>query len=138
MQVAAKVLRGNEDGSWILANVIDFDPITQTYEVQDEDDANRIATLPICDVKRLDDSALRFKKYDKVLAVFPDTTSFYRAIIAKSPKPPSQSSSNWEVIVRFDDDEDDSGTSPPRRIPSRFLVKRDEVEVADDGKNYSQ
>lgn len=25
---------------------------------------------------------------DEVVAVFPDTTSFYRAVVAKTPKPP--------------------------------------------------
>lgn len=121
-QVAAKVLRSHEDGGWILANVLDFDFHTQTFEVQDEDDITRIATLPVCDVRRLDDTAVHFRKNDKVLAVFPDTTSFYRGVIVKNPKPPSTNSANWEVIVRFDDDEDESGRAPPRRIPARFVI----------------
>eukprot|EP01035_Chromulina_nebulosa_P019024 gene19024-24844_t len=130
-QVAAKVLRANEDGSWILANVLDVDYQTQTYEVQDEDDMNRIVTLPFSEVRRLDDNASRFKRGDKVLAVFPDTTSFYRACIAKNPRPP-QGNSNWEVIVRFDDDEDATGKSPARKIPARFVVRRQDLDDDDD------
>lgn len=132
-QVAARL--PNEDGSraWILANILEYDLHTQTYEVQDEDDNNRIATLPLRDVRRLVDSGIHFRKHDKVLAVFPDTTSFYCAVIVKSPKPPSQSHCNWDIIVRFDDDDDnDEGIAPARRIPARFVVPRQSIETDDD------
>ena len=46
---------------------------------------------------------------DKVLAVFPETTSFYRSIVVKTPKPPANPNANWDVVVRFEDDEDESG-----------------------------
>ncbi len=69
-QVAAKVLRSHEDGSWILANVLDYDVNTHTFEVQDEDDVNRVATLPVCDVRRLEDTVIHFRKHDKVLGQF--------------------------------------------------------------------
>ena len=92
----------SDDGSWILANIIDFDINTQTYEVQDEDDINRVITLPSQDVHRLTDTASHLRKHEKVLAVFPETTSFYRAMVMKTPKVPSHASSNWDVIVKFD------------------------------------
>lgn len=113
-----------------MGNVIDFDANTQTYEVQDEDDIDRLITLPLCDVRRLDDTAIHLRKNDKVLAVFPDTTSFYKAVVVKNPKVPNQSS-NWDVIIRFDDDEDDSGVAPPRRVPARFVIPRPEPEDDD-------
>jgi hypothetical protein len=117
--VAAKVIKSNEDGCWILGNVLDYNPVSQLYRIQDEDDSNRIVTLSFHEVKRLEDTAQHLKKGDPVLAVFPETTSFYRAIVAKNPRPPIMSNgqgygygdtyNGWEVIVRFEDDEDSTG-----------------------------
>lgn len=59
------------------------------------------------------------------MGVFPETTSFYRATVVKSPKNPATNSSqsHWEVVVRFDDDEDESGKWPARRVPARFVLR---------------
>jgi SAGA-associated factor 29 len=131
-QVAAKVLQTNENGSWILANTLDYDPGTQTYELQDEDDANRIMQLGFNEVKRLEDTAAHLRRGDNVLAVFPETTSFYRAVVAKNPRPPQHGNSLWEVIVRFEDDEDDTGKSPARRVPARFILLRSDIGDEED------
>ena len=82
-------------------------------------------------MKRLEDSASHLRKGDAVLAVFADTTSFYRAIVAKNPKAPAHVNSPWEVVVRFEDDEDETGVAPPRRVPARFVLKESEVEDED-------
>jgi len=126
-QVAAKVLQTNENGSWILANTLDFDSATQTYELQDEDDINRVMQLGYTEVKRLEDSAAHLRRGDLVLAVFPETTSFYRAEVAKNPRHPQHGNGCWEVIVRFEDDEDETGKAPPRRVPARFVLLRSDV-----------
>lgn len=131
-QVAAKVLRTNDDGSWILGNVLNFDRRTQIYEVQDEDDSSRVVQLAFSDVRRLDDTSGQLRKGDPVLAVFPDTTSFYRAVVAKNPKAPTHGNGSWEVVVRFDDDEDDTGKAPPRRVPARFVLRRDDVDFEEN------
>lgn len=125
-QVAARV-KFNEDGSWILGNVIDYDATTQRYFVQDEDEVNRIMQLAYDDVRRLDDSCANLRRGDAVLAVFPETTSFYRAVVVKTPKAPAS-----EVVVKFEDDEDESGRNPARRVPSRFVLRRSDVEDSDD------
>lgn len=122
--MAAKVSKANEDGSWILGNVLDYDPRSQIYAVQDEDDVSRVVTLSFFDVKRLQDSASHLRRGDLVLAVFPETTSFYRAVVAKSPKAPSNPNGAWDVVVRFDDDEDETGKNPARRVPARFVLPR--------------
>ena len=51
------MLRTNEDGSWILGNVLNYDRRTQVYEVQDEDDNSRVVQLAFSDVRRLDDTS---------------------------------------------------------------------------------
>lgn len=157
-QVAAKMTQNNEDGSWVLGNVLDYDSRSMTYTIQDEDDSSKIVTLSYCDVKRLDDNADYYRRGDMVLAVFPETTSFYRATIAKTPKPSQNrtkegatgsaregirdrngdrdATSNgnetmWDVIVRFEDDEDEKGKKcPPRRIPARFVLARSNLTEA--------
>ena len=140
-QVAAKVSSKDEESAWILANVLSFDPVTNTYEVQDEDDNSKEDGNPtmvlsaITHVKRLYDNAAYLHKGDEVLAVFPDTTSFYHGQVVRNPRPPGMLTNNtdsshhslsnpsgWEVIIRFDDDEDDTGRSPPRKIPARFIM----------------
>jgi len=131
-QVAAKVLATNENGSWILANTLDFDVASQIYELQDEDDTNRTMQLGFAEVKRLEDSAAHLRRGDLVLAVFPETTSFYRAEVVKNPRHPQHGNSCWEVIVRFEDDEDESGKAPPRRVPARFVLLRSDVGDYDE------
>jgi len=93
------------------------------YEIQDEDDVSRILQLPATAVRRLEDSASHLNKGDLVLAVFPETTSFYRAEVVRTPIPPAHGNSYWDVIVRFCDDEDDDGRTPARRVPARFVLK---------------
>lgn len=79
-------------------------------------------------MRRLIDTNSHIKKGDKVLVVFPETTSFYPAKVLLNPLPYSNHSSSlspWEVIVRFDDDEDASGNCPARRVPARFVMSLD-------------
>lgn len=52
-QVAAKVTRTDENGSWILASVQRFYADTETYDVQDEDDPSKLIRLPWNHVMRL-------------------------------------------------------------------------------------
>lgn len=145
-QVAAKVLNGNENGSWILGNVLDYDPLKDVYEIQDEDDTSRTISLSSKEVRRLEDTTAHFRKGDGVLCVFPDTTSFYRATVARNPKPPPHGNSScmpcWidclcdtgsfahdaclgDLVVRFEDDEDETGVAPPRRVPGTVTVFND-------------
>ncbi len=134
LKVAAKVSKSNEDGSWILGNVLEYDPKSQCYEIQDEDDVSRVMILGFSDVRRLEDASQSLRRGDPVLAVFPETTSFYRAVVAKNPKSNRNGDrdSNNEVIIKFDDDEDDSGKNPARRVPARFVLRRSDLEDNED------
>jgi SAGA-associated factor 29 len=144
-QVAAKVTRTDENGSWILASVQRFYPDTETYDVQDEDDTSKLIRLPWSHVMRLSTGGEGcFTKGADCMAIFPETTSFYKAKVAKSPvwklehHHPNMSSSSGsasaagsnslvpvvkEIIVKFEDDEDTAtGKTPHRRVPSRYVI----------------
>mmetsp|Transcript_34204 Transcript_34204/g.72876 ORF Transcript_34204/g.72876 Transcript_34204/m.72876 type:complete len:320 (-) Transcript_34204:169-1128(-) len=137
-QVAAKVTRTDENGSWILAYVLRFYPESETYDVQDEDDTSKLIRLPWNHVMRLSTGTEGwFEKGARVMAIFPETTSFYRAIVSKQPTWTSGTSAEEsaggvgnahkprvkEVILKFEDDEDqESGKTPHRRVPSRYVI----------------
>eukprot|EP00977_Amphora_coffeiformis_P020900 scaffold8605_cov178-Amphora_coffeaeformis.AAC.19 len=127
-QVAAKVTRTDENGSWILAAVQRFYPENECYDVQDEDDTSKLIRLPWTHVMQLSTnfSAERYTKNRPCMAIFPETTSFYRAIVSKSPvwtwddnhRAPVVS----ELVVKFEDDEDAAGQTPHRRVPARYVI----------------
>jgi len=126
-QVAAKVTRTDENGSWILASVQRFYADTETYDVQDEDDSSKIIRLPWNHVMRLSTGSEGcFEKNTKVMAIFPETTSFYRAVVSKPPvwrlAPGSTTPMVKELILKFEDDEDEMGRTPHRRVPSRYVI----------------
>lgn len=136
-QVAAKVTRTDENGSWILAYVLRFYAESETYDVQDEDDTSKLIRLPWNHVMRLSTGTEGwFRKGQRVMAIFPETTSFYRAIISKHPTWTSGVSADEnsggvgnahkprvkEVILKFEDDEDADGKTPHRRVPSRYVI----------------
>eukprot|EP00934_Nitzschia_sp_Nitz4_P006840 Nitzschia sp. Nitz4//scaffold5_size260463//59942//60883//NITZ4_000957-RA/size260463-processed-gene-0.60-mRNA-1//1//CDS//3329555265//6830//frame0 len=124
-QVAAKVTRTDENGSWILASVQRFYPDTETYDVQDEDDTSKLIRLPWSHVMRLSTGAEGcFRKGADCMAIFPETTSFYKAIVSRPPvwKLIHGVPTVKEIIVKFEDDEDSQGRTPHRRVPSRYVI----------------
>jgi SGF29 tudor-like domain len=125
-QVAAKVTRTDENGSWILASVQRFYADTETYDVQDEDDTSKLIRLPWSHVMRLSLGAEGcFQKGTDCMAIFPETTSFYRAKVSKSPiwkLDRNGSPVVKEMIVKFEDDEDTNNRTPHRRVPARYVI----------------
>jgi len=127
-QVAAKVTRTDENGSWILAAVQRFYPENECYDVQDEDDTSKLIRLPWTHVMQLSNnfSAERYTKNRPCMAIFPETTSFYRAIVSKSPvwtwDENHRAPVVKEMVVKFEDDEDAAGQTPHRRVPARYVI----------------
>jgi SAGA-associated factor 29 len=126
-QVAAKVTRTDENGAWILATVQRFYADTETYDVKDDDDTSKLSRLPWCNVMRLSTGTEGcFPKGADCMAIFPETTSFYKATVSKSPvwKLDRQTGvpTVVELIVKFEDDEDSQGKTPHRRVPSRYVI----------------
>jgi uncharacterized membrane protein YgcG len=110
---------------WILARVAKYSAERDQYQVRDEEE---VLTIPSSGVIRLHEAGEHLgdvQKGDTVLAVFPDTTSFYRAQVTKVPK--QQGQRGGEVHVKFDDDEDETGRTPHRRVPSRHVLKLSQV-----------
>ena len=128
-QVAAKVTRTDENGSWILASVQRFYADTETYDVQDEDDTSKLIRLPFSHVMRLSQGTEAvFHKGKDCMAIFPETTSFYKAVVSKDPVWKLERAHHnttpivKELIVKFEDDEDSAGKTPHRRVPSRYVI----------------
>mmetsp|Transcript_32650 Transcript_32650/g.79334 ORF Transcript_32650/g.79334 Transcript_32650/m.79334 type:complete len:351 (+) Transcript_32650:113-1165(+) len=134
-QVAAKVTRTDENGSWILASVQRFYADTETYDVQDEDDTSKLIRLPFSHVMRLSTGTEGcFKKSTNCMAIFPETTSFYKSIVARNPvwKLEHGAPVVKEIIVKFEDDEDAEGKTPQRRVPSRYVIPVPSVYFYDE------
>ena len=124
-QVAAKVSLSEENGSWILASVVKYDAMSDAYAVQDEDD-QKIIELPASRIRRLgivDESLDELQKGERVVVIFPETTSFYRAMVSKAPKRGPGGSPAREVVLKFEDDEDDAGRTPHRRVSLRYVLR---------------
>jgi hypothetical protein len=126
-QVAAKVTRTDENGSWILAVVQRYYADTDTYDVQDEDDSSKLIRLPWTHVMRLSTGQEgRFHRLTDCMAIFPETTSFYRAKVSKTPVWKLEARAGGpmvkEIVVKFEDDEDAQARTPHRRVPSRYVI----------------
>ncbi|KAG5187584.1 SGF29 tudor-like domain-containing protein [Tribonema minus] len=115
-KVAARTNPNDDNGSWILASVQRYYANLDKYEVADEDDTSRKFMVDACFVLRLTDNVEGLHKGGAVLAMFPDTTSFYKGKMAKSLK-----RGMTEALVQFEDDEDETGKTPNRRIDARYV-----------------
>mmetsp|Transcript_7181 Transcript_7181/g.21904 ORF Transcript_7181/g.21904 Transcript_7181/m.21904 type:complete len:222 (-) Transcript_7181:127-792(-) len=124
-QVAAKVA---SHGLWILARVVGLVG-PDDVEVEDVDDDNlRRFKVKRTDVLLLPKTAAEiaaaratYKPPNVVFAMYPETTSFYKAQVVA----PAHISSSGDdaCLVRFADDEDDDGNVPARPIPLRFIAQ---------------
>jgi hypothetical protein len=67
------------------------------------------------------------------MAIFPETTSFYRAKISKPPvwRMERGVPTIKELIVKFEDDEDSQGRTPHRRVPARYVIPLPDVYFYD-------
>lgn len=116
-QVAARA--GEE---WILARVLEYNINTGVYLVSDEDDHNKSYSLPESSVVVLEGT--RLNRGEEVFAVYPDTTSFYPAIVTSAPRRGTNSGGGPVFCtVQFQDDADESGATPDRSVPLRNVIK---------------
>lgn len=117
----------DDEENWILAEVVEFHPSTQKYEVDDidaEEGQERytlhkrcVVPLPLWRANPLTDPDAIFPKDSLVLALYPQTTCFYRGIVSEAPTTPQE-----DYLILFEDNTYAEGYSPPLNVPQLYVV----------------
>nr|BAE00995.1 unnamed protein product [Macaca fascicularis] len=114
------------DEQWILAEVVSYSHATNKYEVDDIDEEGkerhtlsrrRVIPLPQWKANPETDPEALFQKEQLVLALYPQTTCFYRALIHAPPQRPQD-----DYSVLFEDTSYADGYSPPLNVAQRYVV----------------
>ncbi|KAK3730956.1 hypothetical protein RRG08_018287 [Elysia crispata] len=126
-KVAARVKGQDGEENWILAEVVNFNAHTGKYEVDDVDaeegkerhsiSRRRVVPLPIWKANPETDPGALFPKKALILALYPQTTCFYRALVEDPPKTPQD-----DYSVLFEDTSYATGYSPPLMVPQRYVI----------------
>ncbi|KAI4458601.1 hypothetical protein MML48_7g00009586 [Holotrichia oblita] len=126
--VAALVKVVDGDGNCILAEVVSFNHTTNKYEVDDIlEEQNqkmrhtlskrRVIPLPLMRANPETDPSALFPQGTVVMALYPQTTCFYNAIVNKLP-----ASHLDEYEVLFEDPSYPEGYSPPLGVVQRYVI----------------
>lgn len=117
----------HEGDTTILARIVRYTEETRFWVVADADDSNKehfktadqiIELLP----EDVDFSNVpRYRRGEKVMALYPGTTAFYAATIVKPPKMKTAAQHQHFVVVQFDGDQDERGLVPERVIPVQLV-----------------
>jgi hypothetical protein len=107
----------------ILGRVTVYHVGVGAYDVADVDDSKRYH-LPESQVAPLDmlNSHRRLTKGEEVLAIYPETTSFYPAYIVQAPRRTALGVEPT-VIVQFKGDQDETGIIPHRTIALHYVIR---------------
>uniref|UniRef100_A0A7S2UWQ3 SGF29 C-terminal domain-containing protein n=1 Tax=Fibrocapsa japonica TaxID=94617 RepID=A0A7S2UWQ3_9STRA len=150
-QVAAHLTDAGGDGSlegeWVLAQVVECilsgsggdrtrgqaQQHQVRYKVMDEDDHNKTYIVDDSQLVTLHHGHSSLPaKGETVLAVYPDTTAFYRGVLTALPPPPPRRGGHAALLqaqqsavcqVQFVDDADDDGHTPHRSVPARYVIR---------------
>ena len=124
---------------WILGTVLKYVPAANKYVVVDEDDsdadpwaakvektqhqvpARMVLPLPLTEPSMY----TQYNEFSRgvwVLALYPDTTCFYKALVHT---PPSQmaGAAPKDYLVEFEDDSEASGKGEPMRVPTKYVLR---------------
>lgn len=130
--VAARVKYPEEEEQYILAEVVSFNVAIGKYDVEDIDyseeegknekerhqlSRRRIIPLPLYKADPHVNPEALFQPKQLVLALYPQTTCFYKAMIHSVPKTKDQ-----DYTVLFEDTSYADGYSPPLNVPQRYVV----------------
>ncbi|XP_039252328.1 SAGA-associated factor 29-like [Styela clava] len=125
-KVAARVRTEEGEEQWILAEVISFNPTSNKYEVDDIDEEGkerhtlskrRVVPLPQWRANPDTDPDAIYSKGTLVMALYPQTTCFYRSVIHVQPK-----TSQDEYLVLFEDNSYADGYSPALPVAQKYVV----------------
>lgn len=117
-----------DESNWILAEVVSYNANTGRYEIDDIDEVDsskkrhtlsrrRIVALPLFRVNPETDPDALFEKNSLILALYPQTTCFYRGIIGKVPE-----TANEDYCILFEDNSYPEGYSPALPVPQRYVI----------------
>lgn len=124
------------DRTWILAEVISYQ--SAVYVVEDVDDEDKeqhfilrrhLIPLPKMKVNPVTHPDAVFKVNQKVLALYPQTTCFYRGIILQSPK-----THHENYLVQFEDTAYPEGLAPPVEIQQRYVINHRDLYFSNGGR----
>ncbi|CAG9766147.1 unnamed protein product [Ceutorhynchus assimilis] len=126
--VAALVPGQGEEDIWILAEVVTYNAVTNKYEVDDilkeQNQKGRhtlskrkVVPLPLMRADPETNPEALFLPRTLVLALFPQTTCFYKALVNK---PPASHVDEYEVL--FEDQAYPEGFSPPLCVAQRYVI----------------
>ncbi|XP_013398555.1 SAGA-associated factor 29 [Lingula anatina] len=126
-KVAARVKGQDGEENWILSEVVSFNSSTNKFEVDDIDaeegkerhvlSRRRIVPLPVWKANPETDPEALFPAGTLVLALYPQTTCFYRALIHDPPKRPHD-----DYSLLFEDNSYPDGYSPPLNVAQRYVI----------------
>lgn len=126
-----------DEENWILAEVVQYNPATNKYEVDDIDEEQkdrytlsrkRVVPLPLMKANPETDPHALFPKGSIVMALYPQTTCFYKAIVSQVPTTVME-----EYEILFEDGDYPDGYSPPLKVAQRYVIS-----VKESKKNKSQ
>ncbi|KAI1287989.1 SAGA-associated factor 29 [Halotydeus destructor] len=121
----------NDESNWILAEVVMYNSSTSKYEIDDIDEEQkerhylsrrRVVPLPVMRANPETDPEALFEKSATVLALYPQTTCFYKGIIHETPK---TAQDDYQVL--FEDPSYAEGYSPPLCVPQRYVIVSKEM-----------
>lgn len=124
--VAALVRVSDKEENWILAEVVGWLAAQGKYEVDDIDEEQknrhilskrRVVPLPLMRANPQTDEHALFPKGAVVMALYPQTTCFYKAIVNRLP---SVAADSYEVL--FEDPSYADGYSPPESVSQRYVI----------------
>lgn len=130
--VAARVKERDGDENWILAEVLNFLANTNKYEIMDIDEEGKerhflskrkVVPLPLMRANPETDPEAVFMKGDVVMALYPQTTCFYRGLVEIPPSGPTD-----EYSILFEDNSYADGYSPSLKVAQRYVVQVKETK----------
>ncbi|XP_042223577.1 SAGA-associated factor 29-like isoform X2 [Homarus americanus] len=130
--MVACLVRGSEgEDNWILAEVVSYNTTTNKYEVDDIDEEQkerhtlsrrRVYPLPLMRANPEVNPEALYPKGSIVMALYPQTTCFYKAVINRLP---TLATEEYEVL--FEDPTYADGYSPPLMVAQRYVIQIKEV-----------
>jgi len=125
--MVAALVKGPEDENWILAEVVSFSHSTGKYDVDDIDEEQKdrhtlskrkVIPLPTMRANPETSPLALYEKGTTVMAIYPQTTCFYKGVIKDQPGSPSD---DYEVL--FEDPSYADGYSPPLSVAQRYIIQ---------------